>query len=78
MTNRPHGASGFNGDIKLNIATIASGNDNTAIAMVCSAANANCEEDDNGVALIKFVRALAKRQARLDVTSKDHGSRTLH
>ena len=73
----------FNGDIKLNIATQASGNDNTAIAMVCSAAVAGCKDDDHGIVLIKFVQALAKRQARLDVRlafdpANVNGPRVLH
>ena len=67
----------------MKIATQASGNDNPAIAMVCSAAIADCEDDDHGVVLIKFVQALAKRQARLDVrlafdAANDNGPRTLH
>ena len=73
----------FIGDIKLKIATQASGNDNTAIAMVCSAAVADCRDDDHGVVLIMFVQALARRQARLDVglafdPANHNGPRVLH
>ena len=44
--------------------------------MVCSAAITDCEEDDHGVVLIKFVHALAKRQARLDVLAFNAASET--
>jgi hypothetical protein len=68
--------------IQLKVAARASGNDIIPIAMICSAAIADCK-DDHGVVLIKFVQALAKRQARLDVRltfdpANDNGPRTLH
>jgi hypothetical protein len=84
LFDRSHGAGGFlNGDIKLKIAAQASGNDNPAIAIICAAAVADCEDDTHGVVLIKFVQALARRQARLNVmvsfdAARDNGSRTLH
>jgi hypothetical protein len=51
--------------------------------MVCSAAIADFEDHDQGIVLIKFVHALAKRQARLDVrpvfdAASDNRPRTLH
>ena len=53
----------------------------SAIAPIFSAPIADCEDD--GVILLKFVRALAKRQARLDVglsfdAANDNATRTLH
>jgi hypothetical protein len=52
---------------KLNLDSHASGNDDLAIAMICGDAIADCQHDDHDVVLLKFVRALAKRQGRIDV-----------
>ena len=67
----------------MKIVTQASGNGNPSTAMVCNAAIADCEDDDHDGILLKFVHALAKRQARLDVrlainTASDTEPRTLH
>ena len=68
---------------KLNLDTHAAGNTGPAIAMICSGAIADCDAADQGLIMIRFVRALAKRQARLDVglsfdAANDNGPRTLH
>jgi hypothetical protein len=51
----------------LNFGITASDSDNAAKAIVSTAPISDCADHDHGVVLIKFVHALAKRQARLDV-----------
>jgi hypothetical protein len=57
--------------------------DEPPIAAIYSASIADGEDGDHGVVLLKFVRALAKRQARLDIglafdVADDNKKRILH
>jgi hypothetical protein len=67
----------------LNLAISTSGIEDAASVIAGNAAIGACEATDHGVVLVRFVRALAKRQARLDVglgfdAANDSGPRTLH
>jgi hypothetical protein len=83
MPDRSHGAGGIsrrNADLKFAIETL--GFDSAAGVVLSNAASVPCDAAAHGLVLmIEFVRALAKRQARLDaasVTSNENGKRTLH
>ena len=65
---------------KVNLQTQA---DDPAITTICSASIADSEDGDHGIVLLKFVRALARRQARLDIrlafdVANDNKKRILH
>lgn len=72
----------FPKDTNLNLAVITTDIDNAAMALAGGLPIADCEAE-HGPILVRFIRALAMRQARLDIELAYSGAtgnepRTLH